>query len=108
MSKDYIKQILRENLIEAEAQQQAEKEKNTSYESDYKEIQNKLLNGILKMAQVMELSGIGKADSATDRSLFGKKLHMEKNNEGSVYKFSPEEVKKLKQVLSNPNSNTHS
>lgn len=106
MSKDFIKKKLRESLNEkAEAQS---KEKNDTYDTDYKEVQNKLLNGVLKASQIMAKAGLGKADNATDRSLFGKKLHQAKNDDGSVYRFSAEELKALKHILSNPNSVTKS
>ncbi len=103
MSKEYIKQKLRENLLEVE-KQKAEKK---SYESDYAEVKNKLENGILKMSQVMDLAGLGDSKNATDRSLFGKKVHRFKDDKGGQYSFSAEELKRVKQILSNPNTITN-
>ena len=102
MSNDLIKQKLRESLLEAEEQQ---KERD-SYESDYKEIQSKLLGGVLKASQIMQKSGLGDHLDANKRSLFMKKLKKEKNDENSEYKFSPDELKAIKQVISNPNATT--
>lgn len=106
MSKDFIKKALRESLNEkVEAQS---KEQSDTYDTDYKEVQDKLLNGVLKASQIMEKSGLGKADDATARSLFMKKLKREKNSEGSVYKFDANELKAIKHIVANPNANTGS
>lgn len=103
MSKEFIQKLVRENLTEKE--NKTEEGNNTdSYESDYKEIQNKLEGGVLKAAQIMQKTGMGKASDATARSLFSKKIRREKNSDGSEYKFSPEDINKIKQVLNNPNT----
>ncbi len=39
-------------------------------------------------------------DDATQRSLFRKKLHQEKNDEGSYYQFDDEELAKIRAALS--------
>lgn len=101
--REFIKNLLRENLSEIESKNK-EKENSDSYETDYKEIQGKLIDSPLKAAQVMEKSGMGKASDATARSLFSRKLNRKKNDEGSEYKFSGDEINKLKQIINNPNT----
>lgn len=39
-------------------------------------------------------------DNSTDRSLFRKKLHQEKNDEGSYYQFDDDELAKIRAALS--------
>lgn len=107
-SKTFIKQILRESISKLTEAEEQKKEDNGSYESDYREIQNKLLGGVLKASQIMQMAGLGDHLDSTARSLFMKKLKKEKNDEGSVYKFDETELKKIKQVISNPNTVTNS
>src|ERR1017187_4324222 len=97
MKKSDIKAKLRENIFsklkEAEPKQAekkgaptgGEKKDDKSYEKNYQELQRKLDGSLLKSSQVMQAAGLGQADSATDRSLFSKKLNRETNDEGGVY-----------------------
>ena len=39
-------------------------------------------------------------ENATDRSLFRKKLHQDKNDEGSYYQFDEDELAKIRAALS--------
>lgn len=103
--REFIKNLLRENLSEIESKNK-EKENSDSYETDYKEIQRMLNHTMIKKSNVMQAAGMGRADDATARSLFNRKLNRAANEEGSHYSFNPDELTKLKQILSNPNKVT--
>jgi hypothetical protein len=94
MSKELIRQILRENTNQEES----------STSTQYPEIQRKLDGTLLKAAQVMQAAGLGNADDATDRSLFSKKLRQEKNDEGGIYEFNEDELAKITRVINNPSA----
>jgi predicted 2-oxoglutarate/Fe(II)-dependent dioxygenase YbiX len=115
MSKNLIKKILRENLFgtleekgkntpETEKSKIKKEKKKSSTETEYADVQNKLDNTMLKQNQVMAAAGLGNPDNATDRSLFSKKVHKEKNDEGGTYMFDDDELSKVTKVLSNPAS----
>jgi len=104
MDKDRIKHILREAFVnpiseEEQAQNQANAQK---FDKDYAEVQNKLTNTMLKQSQVMAAAGLGNPNDATDRSLFSKKVHKEKNDEGGLYQFDHDELGSVIKVLNNP------
>jgi hypothetical protein len=106
MEKEIIKNILRETfvtpLLEAKKKKKNKKSKGKKSASDYQYIEDKLVGSILKQSQVMKAAGLGDPDNATDRSLFSKKVRMEKNDEGSVYKFNEKELAKIVKILNNP------
>ena len=101
MDKNKIKQLLRENLTEANAEATPKKD-NRNYEKDYSEIQSKLDGTLLKASQVMAAAGLGNPDNATDRSLFSKKLRKDKNEEGGQYLFDDKELAAIVKVVNNP------
>ena len=43
--------------------------------------------------------GIPDDENGVNRSLFGKKLHQEKNEDGSLYQFDDKELAKLRGVI---------
>lgn len=106
MDKLEIKKILREFVeikLLTEKKKKRKKKKVDTVDKDYASIQNKLIDSeILTQAGVMQASGLGDADSATDRSLFSKKLRKAKNDEGGVYKFNDNEVSSVTKVINNP------
>jgi hypothetical protein len=107
-----IKSLLRENLYpvqETEKETSAkdgEKKKDdkqgSSFETNYSELERKLDGTLLKANQVMAAAGLGDPDSATDRSLFSKKIRREKNDEGGLYMFSDDDLAKIIKVINNP------
>ena len=107
MEKDKIKNLLRETfvnpLLEAEDEKDVKK-RTKKTETEYAEVRRKLQNTMLKQNQVMQAAGLGDADSATDRSLFSKKVRKEKNEEGGVYQFNEKELASIIKVLNNPTS----
>ena len=107
-----IKSLLRENLYpvqEAEKETSAKDDENkkddeqgSSFETNYSELERKLDGTLLKANQVMAAAGLGDPDSATDRSLFSKKIRREKNDEGGLYMFSNDDLAKIIKVINNP------
>jgi tetraacyldisaccharide-1-P 4'-kinase len=82
--------------------EEKEKEKEKETISDYQDLENKLIGTMLKQSQVMAAAGLGNPKSATDRSLFSKKLRKEKNDLGGVYQFNDDELASVTKVVSNP------
>jgi hypothetical protein len=101
MEKTRIKEILREGF---KTNIQEEVDSKVKYEKDYTFVQTKLKDTMLKMNQVMGKAGLGNPKDATDRSLFSKKVHKEKNSEGGQYLFDEKELASVVKVLSNPAS----
>lgn len=118
MSKEYIKNLLRENLLDETSKgDTAEKEKETKSkdtESDakkddekrskwYTDVQNALDKSKNPTAPsqvgVMKSMGIADDKKGVNRSLWGKKLHREKNDEGGVYEFSFDELAQIRAIL---------
>ena len=120
MEKSIIKAILRENLMakikEANTNKESEEsksndnssEKSSTYEKDYSSVQNALKDTLLKANQVMKAAGLGDPNSASDRSLFSKKVNRETNEDGGHYLFNDEELGKIFKVINNPSSYLHS
>ena len=90
MEKDRIKHILRENLLTVMTEDSQESESTIS--AEYAEIRNGLSGlGAPSQADIMQMAGLGKKGDKTAESLFGKKLHRDKNDEGGVYQFDEKE-----------------
>lgn len=108
MEKKEIKNILREGLMgfvkENEPKKDNEGTPKRDYEKEYADVQNKLDGTMLKQSQVMSAAGLGDPNDATDRSLFSKKVRREKNDDGSFYLFSDEELASVIKVLNNPSA----
>ena len=111
MDKKHIKEKVREALSQINEKEKTEKKSSEpkkketkTTKTDYSEIQRKLKGTMLKANQVMAAAGLGDPDNATDRSLFGKKLHKDKNEEGGVYQFSPDDLAAITKVVNNPAS----
>lgn len=91
------------NKTKATADKPEDKEVSTKkIDKDYQEVQRKLSDSLLKSSQVMQAAGLGKADNAGDRSYFSKRLHKEKNDDGSTYMFNDKELATLIKVINNP------
>ena len=110
MDKDLIKKLLREfveNTLDEAKRKNTKRKKNkkkiANIDKDYASLQNKLLDSpILTQAGVMQASGLGNADDASDRSLFSKKVRKAKNDDGGIYKFNDEELGDISKVVNNP------
>ncbi len=111
MSKKTIQELLRERLsmmtteksaAPIQSAQPAKKKRNDN--TEYAEIQRALDQTMLKKSQVMAAAGLGDADDAGDRRVFNAKLDKEPNEEGSIRKFSDEELAAVAKVVSNPKS----
>lgn len=99
LTREDITKMLRESFI-PETSDDTETE---TGEREYADIQKALnINKIFTKARVMQAAGLGDAEDATDRSLFGKKLNKEKNKEGGKYSFDREEQAKIRKVIANP------
>lgn len=108
-NKSIIKSFLRENIFPVQETEKEtpntknkEKEHSSSFETNYSELERKLDGTLLKANQVMAAAGLGDPNSATDRSLFSKKIRREKNDEGGLYMFSDEDLDRIIKVINNP------
>ncbi len=115
MDKDKIKNLVRESLLaekrgdkESKTKQQdtksdAKKEDNETRSKWYTDVQNALDKGKNPTAPsqvgVMKSMGISDDKKGVNRSLWGKKLHREKNDEGGVYEFSFDELAQIRGIL---------
>lgn len=90
--------------------QDGEKGKKTANKSDedvISDIQTQLDDSLITKAGVMKAAGLGDPKDAGDRKAFNAKLDREENDKGSVRKFSPEDLKKVKRVVNNPKAFLH-
>jgi hypothetical protein len=96
MDLNYIKNKLRESLI-------VETDTNTSTKKDYSDIRNALDRDKNPTAPtqvgVMKAIGLNDDEKGVNRSLFGKKLHQEKNDDGGLYQFDDDELARIRAVL---------
>jgi hypothetical protein len=106
MSKEYIRKVLRENLMgETEAPagaasgQHRAGQIDKATEGDYERLRSILDNPIINHAGVIEQ--LWGSKDATKRSLFRKKLEKETNDEGGTYEFDKEEMAKLFSIIDN-------
>ena len=109
MNKDDIKYKLRESLMglseEKEKSEEGEKEgdKDKGTKKDYSDVQLALDKGKDPTAPsqvgVMKKMGIPDDKKGINRSLFGKKLHQEKNDDGSIYQFDDKELSRLRGII---------
>jgi hypothetical protein len=105
-NRNFIKQTLREGFepnsmdMGAEAPiEEAHGTKDNAGEGAYGRLKEILSNDIINHAGVIRrMKGWGDAD-ATARSLFRKKLHQEKNDEGGTYEFEESEVEDIFSIL---------
>lgn len=92
MEKNYIKQMVKESLNAILVKEAEVDQSNQKIKSEYSEIQSGLEGiGAPSQADIMQIAGMGKVGDKTSESLFGKKLHRAKNDEGGVYQFNDEE-----------------
>lgn len=99
-----LKESLKSYIQEAKKKKKKESEddKENKTKANYQGLEDKLIGTMLKQSQVMAAAGLGDPKSATDRSLFSKKLRREKNELGGVYEFSEDELASVTKVVSNP------
>ena len=108
MNRDDIKYRLRESLtgLFEDSDKEEEKEddkKESGIKKDYSDVQIALDKDRDPTAPsqvgVMKKMGIPDDENGVNRSLFGKKLHQEKNDDGSLYQFDDKELSKLRGVI---------
>ena len=97
-----LKESLKSYIQEAKKKKKSEDDKENKTKANYQGLEDKLIGTMLKQSQVMAAAGLGDPKSATDRSLFSKKLRREKNELGGVYEFSEDELASVTKVVSNP------
>jgi hypothetical protein len=109
MNKDDIKYKLRESLMELseekekseEGEKEGDKERNTK--KDYSDVQlalDKVKDPTApSQVGVMKKMGIPDDKKGVNRSLFGKKLHQEKNDDGGLYQFDDKELSRLRGII---------
>lgn len=95
--KKAILESLREltHIDEKRGSEGEEEKKGTS--GQYERVRSLLSNNIFNHAGVIEQ--LWGSKDATKRSLFRKKLNIEKNDEGGTYEFSEEEISKIISIL---------
>lgn len=112
-NRNFIRQTLREGFdptqmqtdpafppqINEEPIEEAHGTQDNAGEGQYDRLKQILSNDIINHAGVIRrMKGWGDAD-ATARSLFRKKLHQEKNDEGGSYEFEEAEVEDIFSIL---------
>ena len=109
MNRDDIKYKLRESLTglfedsDKEEKEKEDSKKESGIKKDYSDVQIALDKDRDPTAPsqvgVMKKMGIPDDKKATNRALFGKKLHQEPNDEGSFYQFDDKELSQLRGVI---------
>lgn len=108
MNKDDIRFKLRESLVgisEEKEEKESDKEKKAKKtgKKDYSDVQLAMDKSKDPTAPsqvgVMKKMGISDDESGVNRSLFGKKLHQEKNEEGVYYQFDDDELSRIRGIL---------
>ena len=106
MDRNIIKKILRESLLDivSETEGEAPLKRKKNIKKDYADIQNALNkdNNPTAPSQVgVMIDSLGWPDDegGTNRSLFGKMLHQERNEEGSIYQFNDQQLAKVRTAL---------
>ena len=94
MKKEHIKKLLREGLFQVEeaekegnGEQAKEKDRNTK--KDYADVRHAITKELAPTQVGLMKNALGWEDDedGTNRSLFGKMLHQDTNEEGSIYQF---------------------
>jgi len=104
MKKQDIKKLLREGLFqveEAEQQGGEQKPKERNTRKDYADIRHAVEKPLAPTQVGLMKSALGWDDDkdGTNRSLFGKMLHQETNDEGSIYQFNDEQIARIRTAL---------
>jgi len=106
MEKSRIKQLVRESLLSASKVEEEinedelnEEDVNEEKIKDYSDIKNALDKPLSPSEVGLYTAMNGKKPDDTDRSLFNKKLHQKKNDDGSTYQLSDEEADKARTAL---------
>lgn len=66
---------------------------------DYQDIRDEFNKGVIKQVGIMKMMGIPDDEKGTNRSLFRKKLFQEKNEDGSYYQFTEDEVAEIRALI---------
>ena len=97
----YEEKMLGEAKKKKKEEKSDDKEKNTK--KDYSDIQLALDKDKDPTAPsqvgVMKKMGIPDDENGVNRSLFGKKLHQEKNEDGSYYQFDDKELSRIRGII---------
>lgn len=120
MGKEFIKKMLRENLFhrikeagKPEAEENSVDKQGEESKEDSKKVNTitqKIKNAtqgdnkLMKLSQVMDKAGVGNADDAADRSLYGKKISGKPDADGNVRHLTPAEADKMGKIIDNPNA----
>ena len=114
MNKNDIRYKLRESLnglFEDEkevtkvksAEEKEDDKKESGIRKDYSDVQialNKEKDPTApSQVGVMKKMGIPDDENGVNRSLFGKKLHQDKNDDGAIYQFDDKELSKLRGII---------
>ncbi len=99
MKKNYIKQLLREALLPIDEAENSSNDKNIK--KDYADIRNALGKDLAPSQVGVMKDALGWSDDrgGVNRSLFGKMLHQDANDEGSLYQFNDEQIAKIRTSL---------
>lgn len=111
--KDIIKQLVRESLLREKPQQGTPQEapqktdttdkREGNTKRDYSDIQNAMNKDKNPTAPshvgVMKSLGIEDDEAGVNRSLFGKKLHQERNSDGGLYQFDEKSAAKIRAIV---------
>ena len=101
MEKSRIKQLVRESLLSASKVDIEINEEDVNEEKikDYSDIENALEKPLAPSEVGLYTAIHGKKPDSTDRSLFNKKIHQKKNDEGATYQLSDEEADEARTAL---------
>lgn len=95
---DPIKEFNEKVVSEEEDEEEGESEEEIS--PKYKKVQDILKNDLFNHAAIIDrMSDWGDKSSATDRSLFRKRLHREKGEDGGIHEFSDDELSEIMSIL---------
>ena len=97
MEKLDIKKLLREGLNSIQVTEDEEK----NIKKDYADIRNALGKDLAPSQVGVMKDALGWSDDpdGVNRSLFGKMLHQDANDEGSLYQFNDEQLAKIRTSL---------
>jgi len=113
MDKNKIKQMVRESLLREKPESKpdpnskgnarGDKKVESTTKKDYSDIQNALNKDKNPTAPshvgVMKSMGIEDDEAGVNRSLFGKKVHQDKNSEGGLYQFDDKDAATIRGII---------
>lgn len=99
MDRNVILKALKSNTLNEDGENKKESNKSKWYVDIQNTLDKEKNLTAPSQVGVMKSMGIEDDDKGVNRSLFGKKLHREKNDDGSTYEFSIEELGKIRAIL---------